>query len=327
MIGIRVSLCFLIAISSQTAFGHALRGEPDLRTHADVQEIESEGSHNKMFGFAFDFIANQFPTPKDELGIDPKVFTGSQNIIVNRALISQDKGPTISNRSGHNFHLKMFTSFYAQLKTTFQTRLLLTETMANALATELERQAIESAQIDYSEYVKFTDRIQLDNDILYPIVLQALEQLYSTSTIIGTCDVPYLAGYDTNDGNLILIDRMIPLYNTFLGQTVPVGKLLNIHERVEKAILDDYQTTYPHAHQIALRLEKLSSDALNAPWKAYDDYITVVSNAMDSRVIDRVYRGLDMAPYLTWNKVADANLVKTMRSAYVDASQCPVSQK
>jgi hypothetical protein len=310
-----------------TAQAHPFKSEADLRTHADVQKIEPQGPHNKLFETTFENLAKRFPKPVDELDIDAKVFTGSQNIIVDRASLILNKEASIPSHNGQKLYLKMFSTFYSQLGRTFTARLGLPTNLAIALATELERQAVVQAGVDYQLYVTQTNRIPLSATELYPMVLQALESLYATSTIVGSCDVPYLAGYSQNDANLIFIDRMIPLYNVFQNRQVPVGKLLNIHERVEKAILDDYQTTYPHAHQIALRLEKLSSDALGAPWKAYDDYITKVSRDMDSRVIDRVYVGLDMSPYLTWNAPDDVELVKTMRHAYVDLSQCPPSQK
>ncbi len=151
---------------------------------------------------------------------------------------------------------------------------------------------------------------------------QALDYLYRTSKIGTRCDVPFIAGYALGDERLIYIDRSVPQFKTFRDVEVPVHKLLNAHERVEKAVLDEFGATYPHAHQIALRLEKVFAEAIGAPWKEYDAYWGPVAESVYDRHFTRVPRDLEMTPYLSFTDAASVATVKEMRASYIEPGTC-----
>jgi hypothetical protein len=101
---------------------------------------------------------------------------------------------------------------------------------------------------------------------------------------------------------------------------VPVVKLLTLHERIEKALLDEYALRYQSAHQIALRTEKAASDALGLRWKAYDDLITVISNRIGDRKPSRVSDQLDLQPYYSFTDPDNLKLVGGIKHALADQS-------
>lgn len=105
-------------------------------------------------------------------------------------------------------------------------------------------------------------------------------------------DIPYLAGYST-DGGTIYVDRDCPM---FIG-SVPVYKLIVIHEYTEKSLIDRGMH-YRQAHELAERAELDRAIALGIDW---DDYMAELERYVkraEHGAISAVPADLDMTPYV-----------------------------
>jgi hypothetical protein len=87
-----------------------------------------------------------------------------------------------------------------------------------------------------------------------------------------------------------------------------------VHERVEKALLDDFQTTYQHAHQLAVRSEQQACLADGIDWHVYNDTFDAMA-AANTGAPKRVHPELDMTPYLSYDDADSLKLVLQMRKA------------
>jgi hypothetical protein len=134
----------------------------------------------------------------------------------------------------------MFTTFGRELAKTFKARLGLEDEAADLMAGVLEKQAVEMEGVSYAHYAQVSGRtINLEREATVGILRGALEFLYETSKVGALCDVPFIAGYAQSDEHNIYIDRSVPERKIFRSVDVPVHKLLNVHERVEKVILEN----------------------------------------------------------------------------------------
>jgi hypothetical protein len=300
------------------------RGE-SMAQFAEVAAREQQGFLNHRFDQQFDFLAQRFPAAKDELGLDSRVFVGSQKLILSRAQDTSDSA-SIPSAFGNEFPVSMFSLFRNAVGAAFQNRLGLDQETSLALADALEKQAVEAAKVDYGAYSQAVGRFAAQEADAQRLFQHALSALSSNEAILTGCDIPFVAGYSI-DAQAVYIDRSIPTEKSFNGTVVPMAKLLNIHERVEKAILDEFGSSYPHAHQIALRVEKLAANAISVPWQPYDAYWDVAAAAMDSKSIVKVPRDLDMTPYLTFTDSDSIQTVRRMKRAQVDVSQCRKSDR
>src|SRR5947209_4845107 len=77
------------------------RGE-SMAQFAEVAAREQQGFLNHRFDQQFDFLAQRFPAAKDELGLDPRVFVGSQKLILSRAQDTSDSA-SIPSAFGNEF--------------------------------------------------------------------------------------------------------------------------------------------------------------------------------------------------------------------------------
>lgn len=314
----KVLLPLLLATSFLGLSAHAL----GLREFKATMAREDSGPHNENFRKEFEALRKRFPQTKDPLVIDNREFLGSHSIVLSR---SQDMatGPLLHSTEGLDLPASMFSTFGQELARTFRTRLELSAAAADVMAGLLEKQAVEMEGVSYSEYAQVIGRSQTEDlDVKKRELSQALDFLYSTSKIGALCDVPFIAGYAMEDERVIYIDRAVPEFKTFEKVDVPLHKLLNAHERVEKAILDEFGATYPHAHQVALRLEKAFAEAIGAPWRPYDAYWGPVSEETYDRHLTRVPSDLEMTPYLSFTDDASVAKVKEMRASYVGHQAC-----
>jgi hypothetical protein len=278
---------------------------------------ETQGFRNEVYTPVFDVLLKRHGAPADDLGISPNLFIRAQRAIVNRAHIDRQEGPMLKG-SGVDLPVRMFTVFYEETARTFSSRLGLDIPTAEGLAAALEREAVELAGIDYSSYLGAVEATRPDPAALGSALRGALKTLYNSSIIDNGFEVPYVAGYDKDQPSYILIDCAVPLGPTLDGRFVPVAKLLNIHERVEKALLDEYGIKYQSAHQVALRVEKAASDASGINWKIYDDLITNIADRIASRTPKRISNQLDLQPYYSFTDPDNVKLVEGMNSAIVD---------
>lgn len=122
-----------------------------------------------------------------------------------------------------------------------------------------------------------------------------------------------MAGYAVKDGSYIFIDKDVPEFFQAGGRSIPVWKLLNVHERVEKALLDEFRLQYQTAHQIAQRAERASAQAIGVDYRAYDAFI----DELEMKEPDRVSDQLDMMCYDSYSDPYSKALVKRMRRVTV----------
>jgi len=294
----------------------------DYREFKAVISREDGGLHNGAFKHEFEVLQRRFELTKDPLVLDRREFLGAQRLIVGRSTDLQSSG-TLHSSDGLELPAAMFSTFRRELAKTFKARLGLEDEAADLMAGVLEKQAVEMEGVSYAHYAHVTGQPHnLDHEARAGILRGALEFLYRTSKIGTLCDVPFIAGYAEGDEHIVYIDRAVPERKIFRGVDVPVHKLLNVHERVEKVILDEYKATYPHAHQIALRLEKLIAEAIGVPWHAYDDYWEPLAEAVNARHFTRVPDDLDMIPYMSFMDADSVVTVQEMRASYVGHNAC-----
>jgi hypothetical protein len=266
---------------------------------------ESEGEHNSAFSKFFSSLQSRFkePKPDDDWMVDSHIFVGAQHILVERAL----------NCGASAAGGEAFLVFGQQLKTAYIKRLKLPEATATAIACGVVSEARETAGLSASDVDLGSFKI-------------AAKLLLASSHITDQCEVPYIAGYSAVDGAKIFIDRDVPSSIVIKGKPIPIRSLLNIHERVEKALLDEYQITYQHAHQIALRTERLTAKALDVNWADYDKYIMEAYDRILKRPTKWIPNSLDLRPYLSYDDLESYQLVSAMRANLIDPTQCPARQ-
>ena len=294
----------------------------DYREFKAVISRENSAPHNGAFKHEFEVLHRRMELTKDPLILDRREFLGAQRLIVGRSTDVQLSG-TLHSSDGLELPAAMFSTFRRELAKTFKARLGLEDEAADLMAGVLEKQAVEMEGVSHAHYTQVTGQPHnLDHEARAGILRGALEFLYQTSKVGTLCDVPFIAGYAEGDEHIIYIDRAVPERKVFRSVDVPVHKLLNVHERVEKVILDEYKATYPHAHQIALRLEKLIAEAIGVPWHAYDDYWEPLAEAVNARHLTRVPDDLDMIPYLSFTDADSVITVEKMRASHVRHSAC-----
>jgi hypothetical protein len=278
---------------------------------------EIRGLRNEVYTAYFDRLLAHHGAPSDDLDLSPHLFIRAQRGIVNRAPIDAEEGPKLASRTGMLLPTEMFVVLYEELTRAFRRRLDLVEPVARGLAANIEREAVSLAGLDYDAYRAAIGSPRPDQKEIVAALTTASDALYASSTIDIGFEVPFVAGYDRENGSYILIDCSVPLGPTLHGQVVPVVKLLTVHERVEKALLDEFNLRYQSAHQIALRTEKAVSDVLRIHWKAYDDLITDIANRIGDRPPARVSDRLDLQPYYSFTDSDERKLVTGIEHALV----------
>ena len=282
----------------------------------DAMSRETQGRRFSAYDAFHDRWMRRLPAPKDVLGVEPRLLAQAQKIVAARAQIRG--GPTLRlpARKAGLAPLAPFAAFYDSLRSTFARRLGLSSEVADALAAEIERQSIETAGMDAARYYAALGVSRPDSTAIAAALRAATDQLWRRSRVDHAYEVPYVAGYDRDAGDYVFVDCAVPLASARNGKLLPVGPLLVLHERIEKAMLQDYRTVYPSAHQIALRVEKAAAAALGADWKAYDDLITELSDAISAREKVRdVSERLDLQPYYTFLDADNRKLVAGIETA------------
>jgi hypothetical protein len=312
-----------LALSLVVAGATALPSSPlarDESAFADVAAREDGGPINHRFDQDLERLQSRYAVPKDQLEIDPRLLVGALKIIVRRAQ-ELPESALVSSRFGQPLPAGMIAAFRDALERVFRVRLEMPEATSQALADYLEMQVVAAAGVNDAEYKQVVPRVAIPRSALHLLVREMLDAQTVKVSIKDRCDIPFVAGY-SNDARVVYIDRSVPRDKSFKGVRVPVAKLLNLHERVEKAVLDEFDSSYPHAHQIALRVEKLAAEAIGAPWVPYNAYWSVVADAMESKPIRQVPRDLDMTPYLTFADPDSRRTVERMRRAFVNPDVC-----
>lgn len=135
-------------------------------------------------------------------------------------------------------------------------------------------------------------------DISDAVLNEAVKALRKRITAVDhRHDIPYIAGYSKN-GRTIYIDRHLPRsFRSWSLKRVYVTPFLLTHEVVEKALLDQLELHYLHAHQIALRTERDAVEAAGVSWSAYQSFMKKYEKAIEQERLEKVPGDLDLTPY------------------------------
>ena len=278
-----------------------------------AQGREQAGPRDATFDHAFDTAAEGLKPSGDPLGVDDLALLRGAKAVVARKMGAAANGVWVKARGGlvPSGAFALAHDLYAE---TFARRLGLDAATAAGLAAEIEARLLAAARIAPSEYFKATGATRPDAAARKRALRVAMDRLYRGSRIDRGFETPYVAGYDIDAGDYVFVDCAVPFAIKRGDATIPVGPLLVLHERVEKAILQDYATIYPSAHQIALRLEKAAAGAIGAPWKPYDDFITEISDKIGARKQARVSDRLDLQPYYSFDDADNLALVRRIEA-------------
>lgn len=126
---------------------------------------------------------------------------------------------------------------------------------------------------------------------------KAIDMLDSKDVRFNTqYDVPYLAGTSI-DGKTIYRDKLTPSgYQSVSGKYVATDRYFKVHERVEKAFLDQ-GFPYILAHQIAEQIERAAVINDGHDYDEYDDITEEWVGKAGSRPIYQVPHDLCLIPY------------------------------
>jgi excinuclease ABC subunit B len=93
-------------------------------------------------------------------------------------------------------------------------------------------------------------------------------------------DIPFIAG-SSKDGKTIFIDRHLPPTFTHLLKKIRIEPFIVVHEKVEKALLDELGLHYLHAHQIALRMEREAVFRIKSNYSPAGDQPKAIKGLVD----------------------------------------------
>jgi hypothetical protein len=124
-------------------------------------------------------------------------------------------------------------------------------------------------------------------------------------------DIPYLAGY-SNDGLTIYIDRHMPHTFDYKGRAIEVDRYLILHEKVEKALIDQLGLHYTYAHEIATCAEAAAVSAAGIDWMEYSCFMQHYIDEMSCKPLSQVPADLDWTPY---RDECDTELMERMKKA------------
>ncbi|MDE2141785.1 MAG: hypothetical protein KGJ84_05175 [Elusimicrobia bacterium] len=276
---------------------------------------DARGQVSRVFDAYFDQIQAKrgLKKPAEDWLLDDYMLLHAQRVLVGRSNGEKPSGSMIHSSLGMDLPVEVLSLFRERLLRTFADRLSLPERSARALADAVEREAAGIDGADYDAYLKAVGRSAQDPKAAAAAAREAVRRLDRTSRIETRFDVPFVAGYDLKDPRRIFIDKDVPATLDVPRGRIPVQSLLNVHERVEKALLWNYGVEYQTAHQIALRCERRSAVAVGVDWKTYDDKMVDVINRIDKKPVTIVSDELDLLPYYSYSEAEDRDLIRRMK--------------
>jgi hypothetical protein len=314
-----LSVAALAALLVATG-AHAGQAQPAPLNRAPFDEAqgrERAGPRDPRFDDAFDrAMLGLRPTP-DPLGIDDLILLKGLRALVARGVEPASSTQDLRGRGRRALPSGAFASAHDMLARAFAAKLDVDAETAAGLAAEIEAQALKAAGVGRAAYLRVLAAARPAAVARAQAARTALAVTWRASRIDRAFEVPYVAGYDRDDGAYVFIDCAIPMELRRAGRILPVGRLLTLHERVEKALLTEFGLVYPSAHQIALRIEKAAARAISAPWRPYDDYITRISTQIAARKTAHTSDRLDLTPYYTWEDAENLALVRRIESGKI----------
>ena len=122
------------------------------------------------------------------------------------------------------------------------------------------------------------------------------KRLKAPYTVDRSHHVPYLAGY-SRDGKTIYIDADMPESFSYRGKTIHTDRFLILHERIEKALIDELDYGYWQAHRIAEAQEEDEEGSTGAPQAAFRKFYAPFIKADEHEKLVKVPADLDLTPY------------------------------
>lgn len=258
--------------------------------------------------------AHKAPKSDEDYKINSWQLLGSLRAIVARDPALRGNGASLTNRRGQKVPVEALLSFHRQLKRAFL-KFGAGEAAAEALAQNALREAVAVSGLPLGALAKAGGPELLKDEELTGLVKRAGEHLWRTSTLDSSHDVPFIAGYAADDPKFIFIDRMVPKEGHVNGKRIRAHYLLNVHERVEKLLLDEYGLTYQHAHQIAQRTERRAAKGDGVGWLEYDRWMEPISDKLGTERPLRIHPRLDMTCYYSYTDDDNLALVREMEEA------------
>lgn len=138
---------------------------------------------------------------------------------------------------------------------------------------------------------------------------RVVERVRAKVKVDKSHDVPYVAGY-SKDGKTIYIDRHVKLNMN----GTDITPFLLVHEKTEKALLDNFDLDYMQAHHVALHAEKRAVEHAGLDWKKYSDFIDPFIKKLGHEKLDDVPKDLDLEPYKDENDPEYKKLVDKIKT-------------
>ncbi len=124
-----------------------------------------------------------------------------------------------------------------------------------------------------------------------------------------TFDIPYIGGC-SKSGDVIYVDRDLPLVVDIVGTPVPVLQYITLHERFEKALTLLMRMEYEEAHKAASLVVKRELQRRNILYRDYNQALDPFIKASDLVKVKRVPKDLDFKPY---SDSGDIQLIQHMK--------------
>lgn len=286
----------------------------------EAMSREERGFRNDAFAPEIDQLRKNHPKPEPDVDykINPYQLLSAIRTMVARDQDLARRAPgeaTVTNHLGQPIPLEVFRSLRRQLKRIFWKRFDLTEEEGAAFAENIVRDALVVSRITEKAWIQAGGEGFPTEKDMTQLVKQGSDKLWRTSTLETRYDVPYVAGYAPDDPHFIFIDRNVPAEGSHKGKKIRAHFLLNVHERVEKILLDEMGLTYQHAHQIAQRTERRVAHALGISWDEYDQWISKVADKVSSERPLRIHPRLDMTCYYSYDDEENLKLVAEMEES------------
>ena len=125
-------------------------------------------------------------------------------------------------------------------------------------------------------------------------------------------DIPYIAGYSEDD-KTIFIDRHFN--KMFNGKDIE--PYIFIHEKAEKALIDQFGLHYQVAHHIATHLERLTLDKDGLNWDKYEKFLMNQYKHIGHEKLQKIPQNLDITPY---KDEKDFHLLRQMKNNAINDS-------
>jgi hypothetical protein len=282
------------------------REERGFRDDSYLLDIEKLRSHHDKPGSDHDYKINSYQL----LGSVRTIVARDKELAPARA-----DAPALTNRHGQRVPLEIFLSLHRQLKRIFWKRFELAEAEGEALSQNILREALEASGFTLKAFGDAGGIELLKDSEITALVKAAGEKLWKSSELETRFDVPYIAGYAPDNPRFIFIDRNVPKEGRAHGKRIRAHYLLNVHERVEKILLDELELTYQHAHQIAQRSERRAAKADGVSWEEYDKWMEPISEKIGTSKPLRIHPNLDMTCYYSYDDEDNLKLVAEMEEA------------